>query len=343
MAALVASAEDGILTKDLNGIVLSWNPGAEHLLGYRADEIIGQPVTRLIPDSRQDEEAGILAQIRQGRPVAHFETVRRARDGSLVDVSLTISPVRDHTGVIVGASKIMRDITARKRNQEQLLALNRSLEEQIAARTAELKERESLLQEVHHRVKNNLQVICSLINMHIRGLKDPSSRAALADCQARVQTMAQIHEMLYQSKNYAQVPFAKYAKDLTARVLSASGATPGAVSLRYELEDLFLPVETAIPCGLILNELVGNALKHAFPEAGGGTIRVELRTLPDRSISLSVSDDGIGIAPELDVRKSNSLGMQLVETLVGQLEGDLEIVRDPGTTFRIRFPMEATT
>jgi PAS domain S-box-containing protein len=343
MADLVESAEDGIVAKDLNGIVLSWNPGAEHLLGYRAEEIIGQPVRRLIPESRQDEETRILEQIRQGRPVAHFETVRRRRDGSLIDVSLTISPIRDHSGAVVGASKIMRDITSRKRHQEELVALNRSLEEQVLARTVELKERESLLQEVHHRVKNNLQVISSLINMQIRGLKDTSSRMALSDCQTRVQTMAQIHEMLYQSKNYAQVPFAKYAKDLTARVLSASGDALSAVSLQYELEDMSLPVETAIPCGLILNELVGNALKHAFPGGATGTIRVGLRTLPDRLISLSVSDDGIGIAHELNIRKLNSLGMQLVETLVGQIEGHLEIVRHQGTTFRITFPAEATT
>ena len=171
MADLVESAEDGIVAKDLNGIVLSWNPGAEHLLGYRAEEIIGQPVRRLIPESRQDEETRILEQIRQGRPVAHFETVRRRRDGSLIDVSLTISPIRDHSGAVVGASKIMRDITSRKRHQEELVALNRSLEEQVLARTVELKERESLLQEVHHRVKNNLQVISSLINMQIRGLR----------------------------------------------------------------------------------------------------------------------------------------------------------------------------
>jgi two-component sensor histidine kinase len=116
-----------------------------------------------------------------------------------------------------------------------------------------------------------------------------------------------------------------------------------AVSLQYELEDMSLPVETAIPCGLILNELVGNALKHAFPGGAKGTIRVGLRTLPDRLISLSVSDDGIGIAHELNIRKLNSLGMQLVETLVGQIEGHLEIVRHQGTTFRITFPAEATT
>jgi two-component sensor histidine kinase len=153
--------------------------------------------------------------------------------------------------------------------------------------------------------------------------------------------MAQIHEMLYQSADYARVPFAKYAQDLTARVLSASGISHGTVALQFELEDLSLPVEQAIPCGLILNELVANSLKHAFPNGASGTIRVELRLTPDRSALLSVSDNGVGIAPTLDMEKLSSLGIQLVMTLVDQLEGHLEITRTPGSTFRITFPLES--
>jgi two-component sensor histidine kinase len=224
---------------------------------------------------------------------------------------------------------------------QQLAAANAELELRVKARTAELRERESLLQEIHHRVKNNLQVISSLINMQIRGLGDESGRAALRDCKSRVMTMAQIHEMLYQSADYARVPFAKYAKDLVTRIVSASGTSPGNVSLQFELDELSLPVAKAIPCGLILNELVANSLKHAFPNAAKGTIRVELRLAPAESVVLSVGDDGIGIAPELDLEKMASLGVQLVMTLVEQLEGSLEIVRRPGSTFRITFPRES--
>jgi PAS domain S-box-containing protein len=340
MAAVVESAEDAIIIKSLDGIVRSWNPAAERLLEYRAGEIVGQPITRLFPDDRLDEESLILAKVRRGEPVVHFETVRRRQSGSLVDVSLTISPIRDHAGVVVGASKIMRDITERKHYVEQLRNLNAELEARVVARTAELRERDVLIQEIHHRVKNNLQVISSLINMQVRSIEDNTIRIALRQCQSRVETMAQIHEMLYQSKDYARVPFWKYAGELTTRVLSASGVSPAGVTVVYQMAELFLAVDKAIPCGLILNELISNALKHAFPN-GVGSISVEFRQILDDQILLSVSDDGIGISPEFDPAKSNSLGVTLVTALVKQLDGALEIVRQPGATFRITFPSSA--
>jgi PAS domain S-box-containing protein len=340
MAALVESAEDAIIIKSLDGIVRSWNPAAERLLEYRADEIIGQPITRLLPDDRQNEESLILARMRRGEPVAHFETVRRRKGGSLVDVSLTISPIRDRAGIIVGASKIMRDITERKHYIEQLRHLNAELEARVLARTAEIRERDVMIQEIHHRVKNNLQVISSLINMQVRGIEEHSTRVALQQCQSRVQTMAQIHEMLYQSKNYARVSFRRYAKELATRVLSASGASSGRVTITYQLADLFLAVDQAIPCGLILNELLSNALKHAFP-SGIGTIGIEFCRIGEDQVLLSVSDNGLGMSAEFDPAKSKSLGVALVTALVKQLDGTLEIRRQSGTTFRITFPWSA--
>jgi two-component sensor histidine kinase len=154
-------------------------------------------------------------------------------------------------------------------------------------------------------------------------------------------TMAQIHEMLYQSADYARVPFAEYARDLATRILRASGTSPGNIAVQFEMEEVSLPVAQAIPCGLILNELVANSLKHAFPNAAHGIIRVELRSAPDQSVFLSVGDDGIGIPPALDLKKLSSLGVQLVINLVEQLEGHLEIIRSPGSTFRITFPLES--
>jgi PAS domain S-box-containing protein len=340
MAALVESADDAIIIKDLDGVIRSWNAGAQQLLQYPADEIIGRPITQLLPDDRKEEESLILSKIRDGQAVAHFETVRRRKDGSLVDVSLTISPIRDRAGAIVGASKIMRDITERKRYVEQLRNLNEELERRILARNAELRERDALLQEIHHRVKNNLQVISSLINMQVRTLHDGSTRAALQQCRSRVETMAQIHEMLYQSKDYSSVPFEKYAKELANRVLSASGLSPDEVTIHFDMQDISLAVDQAIPCALILNELISNTLKHAFP-TGAGTIRIELRRVADNLIFLCVSDDGVGIPPGFDPARSSSLGMQLVVTLAEQLDGRLEIDRAPGAAFRITFPFGA--
>jgi two-component sensor histidine kinase len=205
-----------------------------------------------------------------------------------------------------------------------------------------LREKEVLLQEVHHRVKNNLQVISSLINMQMRGLRDVSSRGALEECQNRVQAIALIHEKLYQSGDYARVPFSDYARSLAANIFQAAGISPENTKLSLEFENLSLAVDKAIPCGLILNELITNALKHAFPNERQGTVRVQLRSTGRGEIELLVGDDGVGMNSAFNAATSDSLGMQLVETLVEQLEGQLDILHEAGTTFRIKFPLEGT-
>jgi two-component sensor histidine kinase len=247
--------------------------------------------------------------------------------------------------------ELAREVADRTRAEDEIRQINSSLETRVTERTvelealvllrtAELKEREALLQEIHHRVKNNLQVISSLINMQVRSLSDASSRAALRQCQSRVETMAQIHEMLYRAKDYARIPFSKYAQDLASRVLSASGISPASIALDFSADELWLAVDRAIPCGLMLNELVANALKHAFKERASGTISVALRKRDDSQVVMTVSDDGVGIQQDFDPVQSTSMGIQLIMTLVKQLDGSLEIIRQMGTAFRITFPAE---
>jgi two-component sensor histidine kinase len=197
-----------------------------------------------------------------------------------------------------------------------------------------------LLQEVHHRVKNNLQVISSLINMQVQPMAEGSSRSALEECTTRVEAIALIHEKLYQSRDYAQIPFAEYARGLATNIFRSTGVSSARITLGLEIEDISLPVDQAIPCGLILNELITNALKHAFPEDRTGTVRVELRKPHACEMLLAVFDDGVGMAPGLSFNGSSTLGMELVSTLVNQLEGRLEIDRGHGTAFRITFPLE---
>jgi PAS domain S-box-containing protein len=337
------AAPTGMLMMNESGIIVLVNAQIEAVFGYPREELLGQRLEMLVPER--------FRSLHPGRRKAFFgdpqtramgagrELYGLHKDGTEVPIEIGLNPLQTSDGHFVLSS--IADITARKRADDALAKVANELERRVITRTAELKERECLLQEIHHRVKNNLQVIASLINMQIRGLEDESTRTALRDCQSRVVTMAKIHEMLYQSADYARVPFARYTRDLAARVLSASGTSPGHIALQLDLEDVSLPVAQAIPCGLILNELVANSLKHAFPNAARGVIHVELRVAPDRSVFLSVSDDGIGMPPALDLTTATSLGVQLVMNLVEQLEGHLEIVRRPGSTFRITFPPES--
>ncbi|MEZ5283272.1 MAG: sensor histidine kinase, partial [Vicinamibacterales bacterium] len=230
-----------------------------------------------------------------------------------------------------------RDLTERLRLAEESRAARRAIE--IADELkASLREREILLQEVHHRVKNNLQVISSLINMQRRKVADESARLALLECQTRVQAIALIPEQLYMYADYARVPFTSYAQGLVANLSEALGS-PGRVRVDLQVEPVSLAVDKAIPCGLIMNELVTNAFKHAFPGDRMGVIRVQLRALDQPGFELTVADDGVGMAD--GAAASGALGMQLVLTLVAQLGGTLTRAAGPGTAHTVRFAPEA--
>lgn len=200
-----------------------------------------------------------------------------------------------------------------------------------------LKEREVLLKEVHHRVKNNLQVVSSLLGLQAWHFEDTRLRQALADSQNRVLSIALVHENLYRSKDLAQVEFSDYVDSLVDNLPRSSSAGTD-VSVTQDIEKCLLSIETAVPCGLIINELVTNALKHAFPGEGRGSIRVVLRKIDPSNWMLIVADDGVGLPVDIDMRKTTSLGLELVTLLVKQLAGTLEIKRNGGTSFQITFP-----
>ena len=197
-----------------------------------------------------------------------------------------------------------------------------------------LKEKELLLKEVHHRVKNNLQIFSSLINMQVQSL-DGMSRHALEECQRRILAMALIHEKLYQSKDSARVPFSDYVHSLALNVFQAISVSPDTIALKFDIDDVPLEIDRAIPCGLILNELITNALKHAFPNGRKGTVNVNMKKAQNEKILLTVQDDGIGLPPQTDIRATQSLGFQLVNTLARQLKATIEIGRSHGTTFNL--------
>lgn len=220
---------------------------------------------------------------------------------------------------------------------EQLLmdiAIRERVEEELKGT---LREKEVLLKEIHHRVKNNLQVISSLLSLQSEYAKDGQTQAMFKDCQLRVRSMALIHDKLYHSKDLARVDFAEYAQNLTTYLLHSFGVYSDRIALKITIGHVLLDVETAIPCGLILNELMSNCLKHAFPDERAGEIHVMLQVTPEGKFSLMVHDNGVGFPPELDFRTTESLGLQLVNTLASQLGGTLELERNDGTTFTLIF------
>lgn len=219
------------------------------------------------------------------------------------------------------------------------------LETEIAERkraeekaTAALHEKDVLLRELHHRVKNNMQVISSMIRLQAKQIKNPEVHKVFQESQDRIMAMALTHEVLYQSENVARLDLKRYVQKLVRSLFQAYAAGEAHIELEIDSEDINIAIDQAIPCGLIVNELVANALRHAFPE-GNGMVTVRARTLPDRNIELIIGDNGIGMPPDLDYRKTDTLGLRIVVDLVEvQFGGSVELTVENGTWFRIRFP-----
>ncbi|MGB8952164.1 MAG: CHASE4 domain-containing protein [Candidatus Aminicenantales bacterium] len=200
-----------------------------------------------------------------------------------------------------------------------------------------LQEKEVLLREIHHRVKNNMQVISSLFNLQVSQVKDEKAVGIFKECQGRIRTMALVHEKLYQSKDLSHINFSDYIESLTIHLFHFWHVKPDQIKLNLDLSEIFLDIHTAVPCGLIINELVSNALEHAFPRGESGELTIKLHPFQDHRYELIVRDTGVGLPKEVDPFKSETLGIQLVMLLVKQLDGSLEFSRDGGTLFRIIF------
>ncbi|MFN8486492.1 MAG: histidine kinase dimerization/phosphoacceptor domain -containing protein [Caldilineaceae bacterium] len=200
-----------------------------------------------------------------------------------------------------------------------------------------LQEKEVLLKEVHHRVKNNLQVISSLLYLQSDRIKDQQALEIFRDSQNRVRSMALIHEKLYQAKDLAKIDLSSYLHSLIGYLFRSYGTNASGIRLQVHAENVFLGIDLAMPCGLIINELVSNALKHAFPTGRNGEISIELSRHEPHDYTLCVCDNGIGMPPDVDLENAPTLGLQLVNTLVQQMDGTVELEQNGGTTFKISF------
>lgn len=222
---------------------------------------------------------------------------------------------------------------------EDLIAENEARKQTEQELRTSLRERETLLKEVHHRVKNNLQIIHSLISLQARQDQTPAVVEAFRTMQNRVRSMAMLHEALYGSEDLARIDFHRYVERMCVHLAHAFGADAAHVQLETRVSSVMLPLDRAVPCGLLINELVTNVLKHAFPDGRSGRATIALEFETDRQLLLTVADDGVGLPDTLDLDRAKSLGLELVRGLTQQLEGTLRLDRgSPGTIFRVTFP-----
>ncbi len=213
----------------------------------------------------------------------------------------------------------------------------RQAEEQLKA---SLREKEVLLQEVHHRVKNNLQVITSILNLQSQYIKDELALRLFKESQTRIKSISLVHEKLYRSKDLVRIDFSDYVQEIATHLFHLYGKR-AIIALELNIDKLSMHMNTAIPCGIIINELVSNALKYAFPDDRKGKIGIRLQEDQDHQYVLTVMDNGIGFPKDLNFRHTETLGLQLVVTLTSQLDGTIQMNDGEGTTFTIRFPEQS--
>ena len=337
--SIVDSSDEAIISKNLDGIITAWNPAAERLLGYSAAEALGKNIAMLFPQDKLNTETILLERIGRGEHITPFETQRVHKDGHLIEVSVTISPLRDQHGNIIGACKLARDISLSNKQKAQI---QRSLEEKT-----------SLLHEVHHRVKNNLQIVSSLLNMQARKVSDDAA-LAIHECQIRIRSMALVHQLLYESENLSNVDLCEYLQQLITLTKTSyqDQQLPIEMGFFHSHQSISLDVQRAIPCGLIVSELILNAMKHAFNHTTTGKISVSLvksdvvpssmhRVSADTkpSITLTVSDNGCGLPASFMWGGRRSLGAQLIPMFVQQLDASMQTKSSSeGATFVIEIP-----
>jgi len=335
LSGIINTAEDAIISVDYNQNIILFNQGAEKIFCYSAEEIIGKNLGMLLPESIRSDHSEHINNFGKSEIVSkgmkeRSEITGLRKNGDIFPAEANISQVEIDGRQIFTA--ILRDVS------EQKLIENKLRES--------LKEKEILLQEVNHRVKNNLQVILSLFALQGESTDDPERIAMLSEIRLRIQSMAMIHEKIYKSERLGQINFHQYVKDLTTEIFHTYSTSSGSVRLNLEVAPVSLEINRAVPFALILNELTSNALKYAFTAKEKGNLSISLNLEKDKLLLLTVCDDGIGIPKKIQFSNTKTLGLRLVRVLTRQLNGKAELKENPyckksrGTMFVFRFPLE---
>ncbi len=318
---IVATMSNFLLLLDTEKNIINVNQATKGLLGYDDAELIGKSVGMIFPD--EDEKNALFNGDDHGLMkngfISNKETYFKAKDGKIIPVFLSISLIQSEEGRTIGIVCIGSDIIEITRAKNEI--------------KDSLEEKELLLREVHHRVKNNLQIISSLLNLQSGYIKDEEDLELFKDSQSRVKSMAFIHEQLYQSSNFVNIEFSEYIRNLVTYLISYYAVDPSLIKLNLNVENVSMDLNTSIPCGLIVNELVTNSLKHAFPPGEEGEIFIDLHSINDHQYVLIVADNGISLPDDIDFENTDTLGLQLVNGLVSQLEGTIKVDKSNGTRF----------
>jgi PAS domain S-box-containing protein len=333
LRTIFENAGIGISVLNRDSRFLKINTTMQEMFGYSAAEALNMELAAWTHAEDVPIDLDLFGDVFAGR-LERYQVEKRyyRKDGKLLWGRFTATSIKDAAGqpqVVIG---MLEDITERKFAEAQI----RAGEERLKAA---LHEKEVLLKEVHHRVKNNLQIIASLLSLQSDQLKDPDDLVLFEDTQNRVKSMALIHESLYRTGDLARFNFAHYIDSLCTDLLQSYADGTSHIRLHTELDELTFDVDTAVPCGLILNELLTNALKYAFPNGRPGDIHIALRADAGQ-VTLSVRDTGVGFPADLDFRHTESLGLQLVSMLTEQLGGTITLTRECGTAFVVTFPYE---
>ncbi|MET0379953.1 MAG: PAS domain S-box protein [Spongiibacteraceae bacterium] len=324
---VVEAAPSAMVMINGTGTIEMVNAQAERVFGYPRAEMLGQPVEMLVPESARHAHPKLRAHFFSqpvSRPMgAGRDLYGRRKNGSEFPVEIGLNPIETDEGIMVLSAIV--DISDRK---------------QKAARIeAALQEKDILLGEIHHRVKNNLQIVYSLLDLQAARIDDPTLLGMLQDSQNRIRSMSLIHQTLYESKDFSRVDFASVLDALVPALMNSYSLNPENIAISIDAHEVLLPLNQAIPCGLIINELIANALKHAFPDQRSGKIHIALNLETQNSVVLTVSDDGIGMPP-LDIKNTHTLGLKLVSLLTDQLSGEMATNYVNPTQFQLRFPMD---
>ncbi|MCL5035898.1 MAG: PAS domain S-box protein [Chloroflexi bacterium] len=319
---LLDNMPDSVFTVDLRGNFTFVSPMTEKLTGYPIYKLLTMNILTLVAEEYHPLMREKMPESLRKDKSPIYEVEIKTAGGRRVWVQVLTSPAYDKWGRLAGIQGIARDITEKRQAELQV--------------KASLKEKEVLLKEIHHRVKNNMQIISSLLNLQSTLVKDVKTLELFRESRDRIRSMALIHESLYKSKDLGKIDFGEYIRALIRNLFRSHGTDPADIVSEVNAENIFLGIDTAIPCGLIINELVSNSLKYAFPGNRKGRISIVLNNDKEKFI-LAIKDDGVGMPANIDYKKTDTLGLQLVKTLAEQLDGNIELIRERGTEFKIEF------